>query len=515
MEIELMTIDNACQKPKTDSKTLLRDLKLDLLLDVIADGDAELLRICRQVLLKPATQKEEILKRQAVLKDGISHAELFHTIYHQAAQALKKIQEYGAITKSKYNYVISVPKKILTQVEIALIAVEYLEIICTCIRREENFSSEAFSLFCREFTSYYTDSYITEIRTLLHSLTVLKTTDAVSVGMHLGKGLKMTDMKLHGILCNTNPSEEKKRLLPFLHKTEGVYEIKIENTTIENEVREIIDASLTLILKAVTDFNHSVIRLLDQLKFQLGFYCGGLNLYRYLSDRSIKVCFPEFADTHKVLTVSELADLFLAVSGSSVITNSISYKDKHNWIITGVNQGGKTTFLRSIGTAQLLAQSGYPVAAEQYVCNIYHGIFTHFPDDEDAGLKHGLLEQELLKLNHIILQIVPESLLLLNETFATTTDYDAAYLAKELLKGTLERGITCFYVTHNYEFSRELFRENSPENIFLRADREGDGRRTFSLREGEPLKTGYALDLYRAVMLDMPDQCKCLTPASK
>jgi DNA mismatch repair ATPase MutS len=195
-----------------------------------------------------------------------------------------------------------------------------------------------------------------------------------------------------------------------------------------------------------------------------------------------------------------LSDLFLVIKDGLAVTNSLSYRDKSNWIITGVNQGGKTTFLRSIGIAQFLAQSGYFVAAEQYKCNLYQGIFTHFPEEEDTAIKLGLLEQELLKLSDIITCITPGSLLLLNETFATTTDYDAAYLAEELLAGIRDSNITCLYVTHNYEFSYRLYRENRTEDVFLRADRADDGTRSFRLIEGEPRKTGHALDLYREVM---------------
>ncbi|WOO39068.1 hypothetical protein R2R35_11460 [Anaerocolumna sp. AGMB13020] len=500
MEINLITTDNTVQRFKTDSKLLLRDLKLEQLLDVISDGDEELRKISSKQLMLPATQKTELLKRHSVLRDAIKHPALFYEIYHSSCQALDKIQTYDDSTKLKYNYIISVPKKILTQVETALAALTYLEDISGRLRRENNFTAEVLLSFCHEFTGYYTEHFLKEVQTFLQSLSVLKKTDAVSVGAHLGKGLKMTDMSLLRILDSESSSEEKKGLLSYVLKSDKCYEIRIENTTIENEVREIIDASLTWILKTVSDFNYTVKHLLEQLKFQFGFYCGALNLYKFLEGRGIKICFPVFAEDSKVLKVSELHDLFLVIKDNSAIANSISYEGVSNYIITGVNQGGKTTFLRSFGTAQLLAQSGYFTPAAQYVCNIYQSIFTHFPEDEDSSLKHGLLEQELLKLHDIITRIAPDSLLLLNETFATTTDYDAAYLAKELLHGIEDSGITCLFVTHNYEFSHSLYRKKHSENVFLRADREESGDRCFRLSEGEPLKTGYALDLYQEVM---------------
>lgn len=503
MEIRLLTTDSSSKKLLTDSKLLFRDLKLDLLLDILAGNDEELLKICSQILVNPAIQKEELLKRQSVLKDGIYHSELFYDVYHSAWDALEKIRESDDSTKSKYNYIISVPKKILTQVEIALASLDYLENIRIRLRNAQNFKSEALLLFCKEYTDYYSESFLQEVRAFLNSLAILKKTDAISVGAHLGKGLKMSDMALLKILDHEIPSEEKKGLLSFVLKTEKYYEIKIDNITLENEVREIIDANLTWILKTISEFNHTVKHLLEQMKLQFGFYYGALNLYRYLTDRNIKVCFPEFTEAHEVLKVSDLSDLFLVIKDSSVVSNSISYEGVSNFIITGVNQGGKTTFLRSFGIAQLLAQSGCFVPASEYVCNLYQGIFTHFPEEEDSTLKHGLLEQELLKLNTIIKHIAPKSLLLLNETFATTTDYDAAYLSRELLTGLKHSGITCLFVTHNYEFSHSLYLKHQKENIFLRADREEDGERCFRLREGEPFKTGFAIDLYHDIMKEL------------
>ncbi len=500
MEINLLINDNISHDLKADNNLLIRDLKLSVLFDVISGGDSELYKICSQVLLNPSTKDTEILKRQAVLRDGIAHTEQFQSIYRSALGAAQKVKEYEDAVKHQYNYVIPVPKKILTQVETAFTILEYLGEIKNSVNQIKNPESERLSSFCHWFTGKYTKDYIDEVRNILQSLTVLKKTDAITIGAHIGKGLKLTDMTLHRILINEALPQEKKGLLLFGHKSENVDEIKIDNITIENEVREMIDVGLTWVLKAVSDFNYSVKYLLEQLKFQFGFYCGGLNLHKYLSERKISICFPEFTDTCNCLSVSTLSDLFLVIKEGLAVTNSLSYRDKSNWIITGVNQGGKTTFLRSIGIAQFLAQSGYFVAAEQYKCNLYQGIFTHFPEEEDTAIKHGLLEQELLKLSDIITCITPGSLLLLNETFATTTDYDAAYLAEELLAGIRGSNITCLYVTHNYEFSYRLYRDNRTEDVFLRADRADDGTRSFRLIEGEPRKTGHALDLYREVM---------------
>jgi hypothetical protein len=500
MEVKLLQLENTKNSSRTDSKTLPRDLKLETILDIIAGKDLYLKRLCSNILLNPSICKEEIIKRQAILKDGIHQPEVFFHIYTSASDALEKISGYDDIAKQKYSYIIPASKKILTQVEIAKIGLEYVKTICNCIHMKV-VSSPVLSDFFKELLCFYDEDFFVSADRQLKALTVLKETDAIVVGGHLGGGLKLSEVMLHQILSEVPQKKAKKGFISLGKKETKVYEIKIENPTIENQVREITDSSLYWILKTINDLNHSVRYLLEQLRDQFGFYCGGINLYRWLLAKKVPVCFPE-VNLCNTFTYTDLSDIFLWIKEGHATANSIAVKEKRNWIITGANQGGKTTFLRSLGIAQLMAQSGYIVAAKQYQCPLYQSIYTHFPEEEDTTLRHGLLEQELVKLNAIITHILPGSLLLLNESFATTTEYDANYLARQLFYGLSESGIVIFYVTHNYEFSHSFYTEQRQDTIFLRAQRTSEGLRTYKLSEGEPIKSGYAMDLCKDILID-------------
>ena len=85
-----------------------------------------------------------------------------------------------------------------------------------------------------------------------------------------------------------------------------------------------------------------------------------------------------------------------------VVGNDVNADDKDLVIITGANQGGKSTFLRSLGLAQLMMQCGMFVPAESFCANVCDGIFTHYKREEDVTMKSGKLDEELSRMSDIV-----------------------------------------------------------------------------------------------------------------
>jgi DNA mismatch repair ATPase MutS len=168
-------------------------------------------------------------------------------------------------------------------------------------------------------------------------------------------------------------------------------------------------------------------------------------------------------------------------------------------MITGANRGGKSTFLRSIGLAYLMMQCGMVVPAESFRTDLCKGIFTHFKREEDRGMKSGKLDEELSRMSTIVDSIVPGSVVLLNESFASTNEREGAEIASQIVQALLKMGIRVFYVTHLFALAEGFFRAEICETLFLRAERLEDGRRTFRLTEGEPLPTSFGEDLFRGI----------------
>ncbi|WP_240977948.1 hypothetical protein [Planctomonas sp. JC2975] len=95
-------------------------------------------------------------------------------------------------------------------------------------------------------------------------------------------------------------------------------------------------------------------------------------------------------------------------------------------MVTGANRGGKSTFLRSVGLAQLMMQAGMFVPARSLSATIVSGVFTHFKREEDTALASGKFDEELARMRDIVGQIQPRALILFNESFAATNEREGA-----------------------------------------------------------------------------------------
>ena len=128
-------------------------------------------------------------------------------------------------------------------------------------------------------------------------------------------------------------------------------------------------------------------------------------------------------------------------------------------MITGANQGGKSTFLRSVGLAQLMMQAGMFVAAGSFTATTCTGLFTHYKREEDATMEKGKLEEELARMSGIADQITAGGLLLCNESFASTNEREGSEIARQIIRALTEAGIRIAFVTHLYDLAERLHAE--------------------------------------------------------
>jgi DNA mismatch repair ATPase MutS len=182
-----------------------------------------------------------------------------------------------------------------------------------------------------------------------------------------------------------------------------------------------------------------------------------------------------------------------------VVSNDVSADRKSLIMITGANQGGKSTLLRSLGVAQLMMQSGMFVGARAFRASVCAGVFTHYKREEDATMEGGKLDEELARMSEIADRIRPGSLLLCNESFASTNEREGSEIARQVVRALLDRQIKVFFVTHMYDLARGFYNQDLESALFLRAERQPDGTRTFRLVKGGPLPTSYGEDSYRRI----------------
>ena len=182
------------------------------------------------------------------------------------------------------------------------------------------------------------------------------------------------------------------------------------------------------------------------LRAELGFYVGCLNLRDQLTARGLPVCYPVPAALGedrlgaRGLYDASLA-LTLAAADGAVTGNDLAADGKQLIMITGANQGGKSTFLRSFGQAQLMLQAGMFAAAESFDASACSGIFTHFKREEDATMEQGKLDEELDRMSLIASRISAGALLLCNESFASTNEREGSEIARQIIRALTEGSI--------------------------------------------------------------------------
>ena len=237
------------------------------------------------------------------------------------------------------------------------------------------------------------------------------------------------------------------------------------------------------------------------LRTELAFYIGCLNLHKRLSNLHVPICFPTPDPLGpSPLSARGLCDASLALSaGRPVVANDLSADGKNAIVITGANTGGKSTFLRSLGLAQLMMQAGMFVAAQEFRAEVSAGIFTHYKREEDAAMESGKLDEELSRINAIVDRLRPGAMVLFNESFAATNEREGSEIARQITEALLDRGVRICFVTHLYEFARALYARKRASALFLRAERRPDGTRTFLITEGAPLQTSYGKDVFDRV----------------
>ena len=150
--------------------------------------------------------------------------------------------------------------------------------------------------------------------------------------------------------------------------------------------------------------------------------------------------------------------------GEAVPNDLIFDREKRIYVLTGANRGGKTTVTQAVGQLYIMAQSGLSVPAESFSFDPADRVLTHFPADEDKTLDLGRLGEECRRFREIYLQATEKSLILLNESFSTTSFEEGYYIAVDALRALLRRNARVIYNTHMHKIAFELDTAvNSPE----------------------------------------------------
>jgi DNA mismatch repair ATPase MutS len=476
----------------------IKDLGLQVLFEAMAGGDEFLLDVARKVILSDLTTPDEILYRQQVMVDCMENPDIVRELYGVVVDGILREKRIWGWMSEDY------PMSTLTR------AIEVLELfsgLLTKLRqiadqRSSLFHSEGFRRLFDVLVSELNDDYLQTIADHLHRL---RFRGGVLMSAKLGQGNRGK-----ALILRTPPLLRQRWIERFQdwfsqlgHKGEPsyFYEIADRDEAGGNALSELRNRGIASVAAALAQSTDHILSFFKMFRLELGFYLGCLNLHDRLTRKGEPVCIPvPLPADHPTFCGKALYDPCLSLNmADRVVGNHVAAEEKTLVIITGANRGGKSTLLRSMGLAQLMMQCGMFVAAESFSAGVCKGIFTHFKREEDTTMKSGKLDEELSRMRAIVTAIVPHSLVLLNESFASTNEREGSEIARQIVRALLEMQIKVFYVTHMFDLAYSLHQTQMDSALFLRAERLPDGQRTFRLTEGEPLPTSYGVDLYRRI----------------
>jgi hypothetical protein len=292
------------------------------------------------------------------------------------------------------------------------------------------------------------------------------------------------------------------------------------------EMNEMLERIILPVAEALGQYTRHTGAPLAALEPELAFYLGAVRLTNELRAAGLALCRPEIAPAEaglgeiKGLYCFDLALRFRANHsdknfGGGIVTNDVAFGPEATiFILTGPNSGGKTTFTRAVGQAQILFQAGLMVPASAARLSPVDGIYTHFILPERPETEGGRLADELERMAEIFKAASRYSLILLNEPLASTDHVSARLLSREILAGLRLLGARTIYVTHLHELVEDglaMVKQSAGASVVslvagvsLHSGNGKDPTPDYTIKPGLPQTLGHAVRLAREYGLSFP-----------
>lgn len=261
--------------------------------------------------------------------------------------------------------------------------------------------------------------------------------------------------------------------------------------------------------KALRRFTHISANFIIKLIPEIIFYLRSAELYNNLIENKMPVCIPqvlpgihrksEIKDIYNINLVMKLIEKKVEVS-KEIVLNDVGFNEEGRvFILTGPNRGGKTVYTEAIGLVQILFQAGLFAPASEAAISPVDSIYTHFPVDENQTVSLGRLGEESKRLSEIFSEASGYSLILLNESLASTSFTEALYIAQDVIKSLRYLGVRALFNTHMHELAKDSDIINSEvkgdSKVVSLVTGMAGGKRSFKIYRAAPLGKSYARDI--------------------
>lgn len=480
--------DFQARPPAALDADLRQDLELDVVLTAMAAGDARVLAVATAALLQPLRDREAIRFRQAVIKDCLANPEIVTELYVLAVESQQADRGVWGYWRDSPESILNSSRRSL---ELLIAQLHRLRLFAD--EHAHRFESQALRRLCAMLQAELSDDYFALLR---EQLAIVAFKHGVLISARLGIGNRGVDYALR-LGAGSGWRERLARLRRPAHG----FSVHPRDEAGTRALGDLQNVALNDTANALAQSVDHIESFFAMLSTELAFYIGCLNLHDQLAAIGVDTCLPDPSGDGVALAARELREVALSVKlGEPAVSNDVDAAGRNLLIITGANRGGKSTFLRSLGQAQLMMQCGMFVAASQFSADVRDSVFTHFKREEDDTMESGKLDEELRRMSQIAGELTPGGLLLCNESFAATNEREGSEIARQVVRALTEAGVKVAFVTHLFDFADGIRSEHWPGVLFLRAPPGDDGAEpSYRLVEGVPLPTSHGVATYRQV----------------
>jgi DNA mismatch repair protein MutS len=471
----------------------------------------------RRVLTTLNTDTSTITWRQSVLTDFIQNEGLVEQI-HKLLPQLRQLRQGNSLLGRRQRNLLLETADRLSELEVYVNIVQDLYHALA----SANLESQALTILRTYLSTLLEDDSFQDLQRDLPDMRApLRDIRSLTVGINLDVELNPLSAVLLAI--NDQPFTDRASLLERLigipddqsNHESGIAPLHRTPRSLEQRILfplfQDLDHILTQVAQPVARtlnrYIHTDTTALLNLDNELAFYIGAVNLMNRAKAKGVLFCQPDVAPIQdRVTAITGLVNISLALRQPDCPVPSrvdLSAEGRIA-VLTGPNNGGKTTYLRGVGLAQVMFQAGLHIPGREAAMSPVDMILTHFPALETR--QQGRLAEESARLHTIFQKVSPYSFVLLNETFSSTSSGEALYLARDILCGLRAIGVRAVFATHLTELANLLPEiesavegDSSIVSLVAGVHLTPDGQTlpTFQISPGMPLGRSYAQEIAR------------------
>lgn len=498
---------------KMKNHDFIKALQIDMLVVLLKDSYLGFRNLSLEEYF--TTDTDVLEYRLAVVEDLVDNPKVYET-FCKAVNVIRNIQDLSKVMSSDFTV-----ESALGSVRHLEMYVEIVELFADCLEGA-TFKSQGMNTFKDQIMEVKNSEDYKNLCTEMSKMQVrFGGIKSVCVGINLDENLRAKEAGVISIetvpyregsimdkLLKKDPQESHVLMAPYCAVTKGLTkdEVIAVNNATTSALQNIFAKSLKnfepIIQKYFKDNTTFFINLLDDIRF----LTAGVKFILKMKELGLSMCRPTIMPmADKKCDLEKVYNPVLAQKAleHAIVSNTFAFDENGRfYIVTGPNHGGKSIFAYSIGMTQALFQLGLFVPAESAVMSPVSGLYTHFPASDENNYGKGRLESECARLGAIMEELSDTDMLIMDESFSSTSGLEAGYIAAEVLTGLGAIGCGGIFVTHIHDLPQQIDTYNSHpmnkgkiDNLVAQMENKADGTRSYRLLRTTPDGLSYAKDI--------------------